>query len=65
MPNTSKADQTNRPLERSSAPSSDAGALENLLEQWMQGDEQEQCETFELLKQRLDEDRLPGYKLFS
>ncbi len=43
----------------------DAAALSRLLEEWMQGDEAEQRETFEFLRQALDEDRPAGYKFFS
>jgi hypothetical protein len=39
--------------------------LARLLEEWMQGDEAEQRETFEFLRQSLDEGRPAGYKLFS
>lgn len=40
-------------------------ALAALLDEWMQGDEAEQRETFELLRRSLDEDRPDGYKLFA
>ena len=43
----------------------DPAALTKLLDEWMQGDETEQRETFEYLRQALDEDRPDGYKLFS
>ncbi|MEK7406092.1 MAG: hypothetical protein AAB225_13375 [Acidobacteriota bacterium] len=43
----------------------DPAALARLLDDWMQGDEAEQRETFEFLRQSLDEDRPAGYKLFS
>ena len=43
----------------------DPAALARLLDDWMQGDEAEQRETFESLRQSLDEDRPAGYKLFS
>ena len=36
-----------------------------VLEEFMQGDEAEQRETFELLKRSIDENRPEGYKLFS
>jgi hypothetical protein len=39
--------------------------LAKLLDEWMQGDETEQQETFEVLRRLLDEDRPDGYKLFS
>ena len=40
-------------------------ALAKLLDEWTQGDETEQRETFEVLRRSLDEDRPDGYKLFS
>jgi len=43
----------------------DAAALAKLLDEWMQGDEMEQRETFEVLRRSLDEGRPEGYKLFS
>ena len=43
----------------------DPSALTRLLDEWMQGDEAEQRETFEALRRSLDEDRPAGYKLFS
>ncbi len=43
----------------------DPSALARLLEEWMQGDETEQRQTFEVLRRALDEDRPAGYKLFS
>ena len=42
-----------------------ADALVQLLEVWMQGDQTEQRETFEALRDSLDENRPRGYKLFS
>ena len=42
-----------------------ASALTKLFDEWMEGDEVEQRETFELLRHSLDEDRPAGYKLFS
>jgi hypothetical protein len=36
-----------------------------LLKLWREGDEQEQRETWDLLKHALDEDRLSGRKLFA
>ncbi len=42
-----------------------ADALVHLLEKWMQGDQTEQRETFEVLRHALDEDRPRDYKLFS
>jgi hypothetical protein len=43
----------------------DPSALKALFDEWMQGDETEQRETFEVLRRSLDEDRPAGYKLFS
>jgi len=43
----------------------DLSALARLFNEWMQGDETEQQETFEVLRRSLDEDRTEGYKLFS
>ena len=43
----------------------DYSALAKLLDEWMQGDEVEQRETFDVLRRSLDEDRPDGYKLFS
>ncbi len=40
-------------------------ALARLLDEWMQGDETEQRETYEVLRRSLDADRPDGYKLFS
>ena len=46
-------------------PKPDPSALAKLLDEWMQGDEKEQQETFEVLRRTLDEGRPDGYKLFS
>jgi hypothetical protein len=35
------------------------------MDEWMQGDEKDQRETFELLRRSLDQHRPAGYKLFS
>ena len=43
----------------------DAAALTRLLDEWMDGDETEQRETFAVLRRSLDDDRPEGYKLFS
>ena len=43
----------------------DAAALAKLLDEWMDGDETEQRETFAVLRRSLDDDRPAGYKLFS
>jgi hypothetical protein len=67
MPETNKHDVhvhgpgLGQPLRRPPDPS----ALASLLNQWMNEDEAEQRETFEFLRQALDEDRPAGYKLFS
>jgi hypothetical protein len=42
----------------------DPAAVARLLDEWMRGDEAEQRETFEFLREALDEDRPEGYKLF-
>jgi hypothetical protein len=68
MPDTAKHGQPfQMPLHQESPCSSkpDASALARLLDEWMQGDETEQQETFEVLRRSLDEDRPEGYKLFS
>ena len=46
------------------SPKLDPSALAKLLDEWMQGYETEQQETFEVLRRSLDEDRPEGYKLF-
>jgi hypothetical protein len=67
MPDTTKFDpnrvnsQPDRPIRRRLDPA----ALSRLLDEWMQGDETEQRETFQFLRQALDEQRPAGYKLFS
>jgi len=43
----------------------DPSALARLFEMWMQGDEAERRETFEVLRRSPDEDRPAGYRLFS
>jgi hypothetical protein len=68
MPDPNKHGQTHRiPGRRESVcpPRPDRSALAKLLDEWMQGDEKEQRETFEVLRRSLDEDRPEGYKLFS
>ena len=68
MPDPNKHDQPTRiPRHQESPrrPRTDAPALARLFEEWMQGDETEQRETFESLRRSLDEDRPAGYKLFS
>lgn len=51
-------------LPQSIAPSQKNAALIQLLRSWREGDEQEQRNTWEYLKQALDEDRLSERKLF-
>ena len=68
MPDTKKHKRPYRipgKQESVSAPKPDRSALAKLLDEWMQGDEIEQRETFEVLRRSLDEDRPDGYKLFS
>ena len=68
MPDTNKHGQpcrTPRQQEFARPSKLDPSALAKLLDEWMQGDETEQRETFEVLRRSLDEDRPDGYKLFS
>jgi len=67
MPDTIKSElnPVNSPPDRSIRGRSDPVALSRLLDEWMQGDEAEQRETFQFLRQALDEQRPAGYKLFS
>jgi hypothetical protein len=68
MPDTSKHDQPPRVLvqqDRQRPQKADPSALARLFDEWMQGDEAEQRETFEVLRRSLDEDRPAGYKFFS
>ncbi|HEY1339128.1 MAG TPA: hypothetical protein VGF59_16555 [Bryobacteraceae bacterium] len=67
MPNTSKHDEPIAPRHQKSTSGSqiNSSALASLLNEWMNGDEREQRETFETLRRLLDEDRPAGYKLFS
>jgi len=68
MPNTNKHGEPSRiPGQRESVypRKPDPSALAKLLDEWMQGDETDQRETFEVLRRALDEDRSEGYKLFS
>ena len=46
-------------------PKPDRSGLTKLLDEWMQGDQTDQRETFEVLRRSLNEDRPDGYKLFS
>jgi hypothetical protein len=50
--------------QESARPHSDPTGLSRLFDEWMQGDETEQRETFETLRYSLDQDRRAGYKLF-
>lgn len=45
--------------------SADPAALAKLFDEWMQQDVAEQKQTFDYLRQALDEGRPAGYKLFS
>ena len=67
MPDTTKHDEpfraSRQELVYSQKP--DSSALLKLLDEWMQGDETEQRETFEVLRRSLDEGRPEGYKFFS
>jgi hypothetical protein len=68
MPDTSKRDQPPQvlmPQDRQPPQQADPSALGRLFDEWMQGDEAEQRETFEALRRFLDEDRRAGCKLFS
>jgi hypothetical protein len=68
MPDANKHGQPDRilrPQEFVCRPKLDRSALAKLLDEWMQGDEREQQETFEVLRRSLDENRPEGYKLFS
>lgn len=68
MPDTDKHGQACRVPRRQVSvgfPKPDRSALLKLLDEWMQGDETEQQQTFEVLRHSLDEDRPDGYKLFS
>ena len=64
MPDTPKGDPS-APGEVSLSPRPiDLAALERLFAEWMEGDAEEQSETFEALRKGLDENRPEGYKLF-
>jgi hypothetical protein len=68
MPDTNQHGQPcriSRQRETVCPPKPDRSALAKLLDEWMQGDESDQRETFEVLRRSLDEDRPDGYKLFS
>ena len=68
MPDPNKRDHL---VPRHNAPpktrvkSIDSPALTGLLSEWMQEDQAEHQETFEVLRHALDEGRPAGYKLFS
>jgi hypothetical protein len=67
MPDTRKdgeAVRGPRPEESLRTQAPDPAALARLFDEWMQGDEQEQRETFEALCRSLDEDRSAAYRLF-
>ncbi len=67
MPDTNKLGarfEIPRQQEAPSGSKPDAAALASLLNEWMQGDQIEQTETFEVLLRTMDEDRPEGYKLF-
>jgi hypothetical protein len=67
MPDINKRAQPCRIPQRQDtvyAPKSNPLALAKLLDEWMQGDETEQRETFEVLRRSLDEDRPEGARLF-
>jgi hypothetical protein len=68
MPDTTKPDPISRiPREPEPARTQkvNPSALARVFDEWMEGDETEQRETFECLRRSLDEDRPAGYKLFS
>ena len=68
MPDTSKRETSLRaPVEQEilSTRNADPLALAKLFDEWMNGDEAEQRDTFEFLRNALDEDRPAQYKLFS
>jgi hypothetical protein len=68
MPDTFKRDYSVRghePQESLRMHKIDPSELAKLFDEWMQGDQTEQRETFEMLRRSLDEDRPAGYKLFS
>jgi hypothetical protein len=66
MPQTNRQEsQTESGSERLLRGQTDPAALARLLDEWMRGDEAEQRDTFEFLRQALDQDRPAGYKLFS
>jgi len=67
MPDTTKPDRRSTSKAPDPVPTSqiDPFALARLFNEWIEGDEAEQRETFELLRRCLDEDRPAGYKLFS
>jgi len=55
MPNTDKHDQISPQQEVVCSPQLDRSALAKLLDEWMQGDETEQRETFEVLRRFLQQ----------
>ena len=60
----SQSEIEEKELPQSIAPSQKNAALIQMLRSWREGDEQEQRNTWECLKQALDEDRLSERKLF-
>ncbi len=64
MPDASNWEVQGPPVLRV-GPRLDPGVVIQLLNEWMQGDESEQRETFEALRRALDETRPAGYKFFS
>ncbi len=63
-PAVSQNELNKNELPQSIAQSQKNHALIQLLKSWREGDEQEQRNTWEYLKQALDEDRLSERKLF-
>ena len=67
MPETVKVDTKNASLHPATEllhPRPDPLVILRLLNEWMQGEEQEQKDTFQFLRQALDENRPQGAKLF-
>ena len=65
MPNTFKREEAPAKQETLRTRNADPVALAKLFDEWMRGDAAEQCETFESLRNALDEHRPVRYKLFS
>ena len=67
MPEIMKPGRNNiqpRPAAESLRPHVDGPALSRLLDAWTQGDEQKQRETYEFLREALNEGRRPDCKMF-